>query len=241
MGKAREGSEQIHKKHNEAMNKVININLGGYPFTIDDDAYKQLDNYFRILKKHFKNSDGKDEIMHDIESRMAELFNDKLGNIRIISKKEVDNVIGIMGMPKEIGLDDEFDEIQEDEKSFSTSAANRRTDRRFFRDPDSKVIAGVVSGLSAYLGIKDPVWMRILFVLLALSGGLAIFAYVILWIIIPEANTSADRLAMQGEPINIDNIAKQVEDEITELSDRISKLDKKWRSSKKKRNGASNE
>src|SRR5699024_11194484 len=89
--------------------------------------------------------------------------------------------------------------------------------RKLFRDKDNKVIAGVASGLAAYFGVDNPVWIRLLFVLLMFGGMSGGLIYVVLWILMPTARTAADRLAMKGEPINISSIARIIEEEITGL------------------------
>ena len=79
------------------MNKISNINLGGFPFTIDEDAYQALDKYLKTIHKHFRKSEGYEEITTDIETRMAELFQEKLEGRPIVTSPDVKNVIAIMG------------------------------------------------------------------------------------------------------------------------------------------------
>ena len=90
------------------MKKVLNINLGGYPFTIDDDAYEHLDIYLKTIHGHFENSEGYEEITNDIESRMAELFQEQLGNHPIVTINDVKNVIAIMGTPEDFDTPGDF-------------------------------------------------------------------------------------------------------------------------------------
>ena len=96
------------------MNKVLNINLGGYPFVIDDVAYIQLEKYLKQLQRHFNGSQGYDDILHDIESRLAELFTEKMGPRQIIMNKDVEACINIMGLPEEFG------DVQDDEQPFQS-------------------------------------------------------------------------------------------------------------------------
>lgn len=218
------------------MNKILNINLGGIPFTIDFDAYDHLDNYLNTIRRHFSESESCEEIMHDIEVRMGELFQESLKGTPIISTKELDEVIRIMGTPEDFGaesMDDDYDyEPKESRESYSERSHKAKTGKRLFRDEDDKVIAGVCSGLAAYFGIEDPLWVRIGFVLLFFAGVSPIL-YPLLWAIVPKAKTASDRLAMKGETINISNIAKTVEDEISELSKRITEIGKDLKSKKK--------
>ncbi|NNF35911.1 MAG: PspC domain-containing protein [Saprospiraceae bacterium] len=208
------------------MNKIFNVNLGGYPFTIDEDAYHNLNRYLDTIKRHFSDSEGCDEILYDIEVRMAELFQDKAKGKAIISMKELDEVIKILGRPEDFGAE----AIEDDEEPVvSQKRARRRhrmnTGKRLFRNPDEKIIGGVASGLSAYFGISDPVWLRLGFLFLAISG-VGILPYIVLWIIVPTAKTSGDKLEMRGEPVNVNNIAKTVEEELTDLSERITEMTK---------------
>lgn len=198
------------------MNKIININLGGYPFTIDDDAFEHLKNYLDTIHHHFKTSDGYEEITSDIESRMAELFQEGQNNRPILSMKDVREAIAIMGTPEEFGVD----EMEPQSSSSFSQKTGIKTGKRLFRDPEDKVIGGVCSGMAAYFGIQDPLWVRLLFVLLV-TGGFGLPLYIILWIIVPAAETAGDRLAMRGEPINVSNIGKIIEEEIQNFGDKI--------------------
>lgn len=201
------------------MNKIFNINLGGYPFVMDHDAYYQLDKYLNHIKKHFSKSDAGEEIMSDIETRIAELFNEHLKGQPIVSIREVDSMIGIMGTPEDFGA--HTDEWEHDDESTKTTSGRKfRSGKRLYRDTDDKVVAGVCSGLAAYFGIEDPILFRLVFVVL-FFGGIGIIAYIIFWIAVPSAKTSADKLSMKGEPINVNNIARKVEEELNNLSTTI--------------------
>jgi len=190
------------------MNKIFNINLGGYPFTIDDNAYYEIDKYLKTIKNHFSKSEGCEDIIADIEIRIAELFNEHLKGQPIVSMREVQKVISIMGTPADFGAEDMTNEHFESKGSTAHKGKEGSTvGKRLFRDPDEKVIGGVCAGLSAYLGIEEPVWMRLGFVLLLITGLSPLF-YIILWVVIPEARTSGDKLSMKGERINVSNIAK---------------------------------
>ena len=207
------------------MKKVENVNIGGTPFYIDDDAYIKLQKYLNSIENHFSKSEGHDEIIDDIEFRLAELFAEQIKPRKIITSKDLDAIIAIMGRPEDFGAESFDDYVHENTKQ--EYEQSYKTGRRLFRDGEDKVIAGVCSGLTAYFGMKDPIFMRILFVLLFMSG-LAFFGYILLWIIVPEAKTSSDRLAMTGQPINIESIAKQVEEELITLKDKVSDLGKNF-------------
>lgn len=214
------------------MNKTFNINLGSYPFAIDEDAYNYIQNYLDTIRRHFSTSDGCDEILYDIEVRMAELFAEHLKGRAIISMKEVDEVIMIMGKPEDFGA-----EPMSEQHSYSSTRGRRsdtkiNTGKRLFRDPEDKKVAGVCSGISAYFGIEDPLWVRLLFALLFFTGT-GVITYIVLWALVPEASTTSDKLAMRGEPATIENIAKVVETELSELGDKINEWSKDLGSKKK--------
>ena len=207
------------------MNKIVNINLGGFPFTIDEDAYSSLRTYLETLKSHFSMSPGYEEIMYDIEARMAELFMENNSGTKIISNKDLGDTMKIMGTPEDFGaIAEEYAEPKQNANSNTSSHSSaytgKRINKRLFRDGDDKVISGVCSGIAAYFGWSDPLWVRILALVLLFTGGLSIIPYIILILIVPEAKTSADKLAMKGEPINIDTIAKTVKDEVDGIVER---------------------
>jgi len=206
------------------MNKTFNINLGSYPFAIDEDAYEYIQNYLDTIRRHFSASDGCEEILYDIEVRMAELFQEHLKGRAIISMKEIDEVIMIMGKPEDFGADPMSETYQSATRG-KKSETNIKTGKRLFRDPDDKKLAGVCSGIAAFLGIEDPLWIRLIFVLLLFTGAGAI-TYIVLWALVPEAANAGDKLAMRGEPATIQNIAKVVEEELTEFGDKINEWSK---------------
>lgn len=214
------------------MNKVFTINLGGTPFTIDEDAYEYLKKYLNTIHGHFRSTEGYEDITADIEARMAELFQERLANRPIVNIKDVQAVVGIMGRPEEFGA-----EPLEDERDTAPFATSFKTGKRLFRHPDDVQVGGVCAGLAAYFGISDPVWVRLLFVLVALSGGFGVPIYFVLWAIVPKASTSSDFLAMRGEPINVASIVKTVQDGIQHFTEKISELEEEFDSKKKIKQG----
>lgn len=219
------------------MNKVFNINLGGYPFTIDEDAYQHLRSYLDAIHRHFKQTEGYEEITHDIETRLAELFLEQLDNHPIVSIHVVNGAIETMGSPEEFGADPmEESTTAESKKSTSSKEGFKiKHGKRLFRDSDEQVIGGVASGLAAYFGIPDPIWVRLLFVIIFFSGGIGIPLYLILWAIMPEAKTAGDRLAMRGEPINVSNISKIITEEFEHLSEKMTEFGEELAGKKKVR------
>lgn len=215
------------------MNKVLQINLGGVPFTIDEDAYKALDGYIKNIRQHFAGKEAYEEITTDIEARLAELFQERLENRPIVSLKDVEDVIARMGKPEEFGADSIGDDDSTDETS-TGKKGEYKTGKRLFRNPDESVIAGVCSGIAAYFGISDPLWVRLAFVLIALSGGFGLPIYLILWAIVPKAVTASDRLAMRGEPINVSNIGKIIQEEFGNISKKVSEFSEEMSNKEKK-------
>jgi phage shock protein PspC (stress-responsive transcriptional regulator) len=201
------------------MNKTVNINLAGVFFHIDEDAYLKLQRYLDAIKRSFTDSQGRSEIIADIEARIAELFSERVQNDKqVIRIKEVDEVISIMGQPEDYLVDDE---IFEDNPK---SAHERKSSvsKKLFRDRNNSYIAGVASGLGHYLGI-DAVWIRLIWILFTIgSGGTFIFIYILFWILVPEAKTTAEKIIMTGEPVNISNIEKKIKDGFETVSETVS-------------------
>lgn len=203
------------------MKKTVNINLGGIPFIIDEDAYNHLYSYLNAIERHFSKSDGCDDIMSDIEYRICELFQERLKTRKIISKNDLEEVVKIMGRPEDFGAEagyDENDSVPRSERVYI------RTGKRLFRDGEHRMVAGVIAGLAAYFGIRHVLLFRILWVAFALSAGAGVVVYLLLWLLVPEAQTASDKLAMKGEPINVENIAKTIEEEIDDLSKKINDI-----------------
>lgn len=209
------------------MNKIHNINVGGFPFAINEDAYFKLDQYLLQLDRHFSKSEGHAEIMGDIESRIAELFKEYMKGMSIVTLQHVEQMIQVMGTQE--SFDSQSDYSTANEPNYGEYSLGKR----LFRDPYDKKISGVCSGIAHYIGIDDPVWVRLTFVLLGFAG-FGIVTYIVLMLIVPEAVTAADRLAMKGKPINIHNIAHKVEEEINDLTDRFDEWRDKWRKKRRR-------
>ncbi|WP_366187124.1 PspC domain-containing protein [Flavobacterium ovatum] len=202
------------------MNKTVNINLGGMIFHIDEDAYLKLTRYFDAIKRSLNNSSGQDEIIKDIEMRVAELFTEKqTSNKQVIGLKEVDDMITVMGQPEDYIIEDDS------QLASNYNATSYTNNRKLYRDKDGGMIAGVSSGLGYYFGI-DAVWIRIILVVLVFGGfGTGIIAYLVLWIVTPEARTTSEKLEMKGEPVNLSNIEKKVREEFDSVSHKIKNAD----------------
>ncbi|PKQ45280.1 PspC domain-containing protein [Confluentibacter flavum] len=205
------------------MNKTVNINLAGIFFHIDEDAYLKLQRYLESIKRSFTDSQGRSEIISDIEARIAELFSERvIHDKQVIGIKEVDEVIAIMGQPEDYLVDDDIFEDDPKSTSFKKSAPSKK----LFRDTDNSYISGVSSGLGHYLGI-DAVWMRLLWIILTIaSGGTFIIIYILFWILVPAAITTAEKIMMTGEPVNISNIEKKIKDGFDNVADNVSEAAK---------------
>lgn len=191
------------------MNKTISINLNGMLFNLEEGAYNKLSKYLSQLRRSFEKTEGCDEIMADIEGRIAELFSEKLKNKQVILEREVDEVIAVLGAPED------YETVDDNEPGPSRHTANYRQEepsRRLFRDPENAVLGGVCSGISYYFGI-DPLWLRLAFVVALFFAGTGPLLYIILWIVIPKANSTAEKLQMRGEEVNIGNIERRIREE----------------------------
>lgn len=200
------------------MKKTLSINIRGILIMIDEDAFQKLNTYLDEINKHFKTKKGYEDIINDIETRIAELLQQKLSEKKqVITIEDVEEVIRIMGHPSD------FDQDSEENTGNAFHQGHAR--KRLFRDIDNRMIGGVCSGLGAYFNI-DTVWFRVAFVVALLIGGSSILVYLVLWIVTPPAKSVSDRLEMQGDPINISNIEKAFKEEMSELKDKLDDLGK---------------
>jgi phage shock protein PspC (stress-responsive transcriptional regulator) len=185
------------------MKKTFSVNLGNRVYNIDEDAYLMLNSYLERIEGHFSDLKEREDIINDIELRISELFNERLGvNKQVVTITDVNEVIRIMGDPHEIGGSEEEPR---------TSWERRSGTKRIYRDPDDRMIGGVCGGLAAYTNI-DPVIIRLIFVVL-LFMGIGALGYIILWIVVPEARTTAQKLEMRGDSVNTSNIGSFFRDE----------------------------
>lgn len=212
------------------MKKTLTVNISGMVFHIDEDAYNVLNDYLQSIRQHFSRTEGGDEIIEDIEARIAEMLKERIGdNRQVITLDDIEEIINAIGQPSEFG--EEF----EDEPSAAYSGGNGKKTKRLYRDTDHAVLGGVCSGLGAYFH-TDPVWFRIAFVVSCLPGlGTPLLVYVILWAIVPEAKTITERLEMKGEKVNISNIEKSVREEIDNLKNKFNDLTRSAKRSYKKK------
>jgi phage shock protein PspC (stress-responsive transcriptional regulator) len=201
------------------MKKTLTANISGTVFHIEEDAYDRLHRYLNTIRSQFTGTDGREEIMADIESRIAELFTERLdGRRQVVSIDDVEHVIGIMGQPEDYMMGEGAANEQRNaggERSdkgpnWTMGDAGRRSGKRLFRDPEDKWVGGVLGGVGAYFNI-DPLILRLIY-LVFLFLGFGIILYLILWIVVPKADSAADMLQMRGEPVTVDNIKRMFEE-----------------------------
>ena len=199
------------------MNKTININLAGSFFHVDENAYAHLQKYLDAVRATLSPEDSIEEIMNDIEARIAELFSESItSNDQVITLSRIKEIIDIMGQPKD------FDP----EGAAEPNAAEQyKSIKQLFRDEENKYLGGVASGLGHYLGI-DCLWIRLIWLLLFFfSSGTFFMIYILFWILVPAAKSTSDKLKMKGEPINISNIEKRVKEGYDKFSDNMKSVD----------------
>lgn len=198
------------------MKKTLTVNLGGTVYHIDEDAYNLLDNYLNNLRYHFRKEEGADEIVRDMETRIAELFDEYIRTgLQVITVEQVEAVIARMGNPEDLNTDDDEEKKETEQHAYDNGPA-----RRLFRNPDDRILGGVLSGLSAYFG-WDVTWIRIGALVLGCFVHGLILAYLIAWIIIPLAKTATEKLQMRGEPINMENIGRTVTEGFDKVNDYV--------------------
>lgn len=204
------------------MKKTLTVNLSGLVFHIDEDAYLKLQHYLDSIKAYLNNNMGRDEIIADIENRIAELFSEKKRSV--ISIVDVEEVITIMGQPEDYVSEDE-EEPRPQGRPYTTSSK-----KRLYRDPDNQVLGGVCSGIGHFAAI-DPVWVRIIFLALMFSG-LSVIFYFVLWIIIPKAVSTAQKLEMKGKAATFSNIEDFVKESYQNVREDLKNVDFKGAQSK---------
>ena len=192
------------------MNKTIIININGIVFHIEEDAYEVLRTYMTEVKRHFTYSPDSEEIVTDIENRLAEMFSERLNqdHKQVVILSDVEFVTDKMGKVSDFNIDDDDQPVRLSDNSY-------KTDKKLFRDTEDRIIGGVCAGFAHYFGL-EPKWVRLI-AIIALFLGVGIPVYLILWLVIPKALTRADKMAMKGEPINIQNFKKNFDEELEGL------------------------
>lgn len=172
------------------MKKIININLSGRVIPIEDAAYEKLQNYIESLRRYFAKEEGRDEIINDIESRIAELMSEKVRKgVDAVTEADVNEIITSMGRVEDFEAEEKESATsansskQSSEPNFTYTA--KQSKGRLYRDTNDKFIGGVCSGVAAYMNV-DPAIVRILFAIITFGGfGIGFLAYIILWMVLP--------------------------------------------------------
>lgn len=230
------------------MKKTLTANISGTVFHIEEDAYETLQRYLANIRAQFAGTDGRDEIMSDIEARIAELFNERLdGRSQVVTLADVEHVATIMGQPEDFA-DGDVDAPPPASNVNEQVPPRVRSYKRFFRDGEDKWAGGVLGGLGAYIGI-DPLWLRVAMIVLVMASvGVLIPIYVLLWILVPMADSAPDRLQMRGEAVTVENIkrvveegAERVKDGSARMASEAKDIGKDWRNNAARRKGLAGE
>ena len=197
------------------MNKTLSIGLAGFSFTIEEHAYIKLSDYLAALRSSLDANEA-DEVMHDIEIRMVEIFKDSLGKREVINDIDVERVIAQIGRPEQIEEQEEAYYSEKSKKKEQKTSGSYSGNKQLFRDPEKQKIAGVCAGLAHYVGMDisamRAIWLGIAILgvfTAAISTSLIVLIYVILWIVLPQAQTATDFLKMKGKPMNFDNLKNE--------------------------------
>lgn len=203
------------------MKKTFTVNLGGTIFNIDSDAYQLLDDYLSNLRLYFRKQEDADEIVHDIESRISELLSEKVSSgSQVITLAFVEEVIERMGKPEEFAGVEAGSEHAAGASPHS-GAKRQGAAKRLYRDPDNKMLGGVISGFAAYLGCDTTLLRLLAIALMFVSVGAAIIIYIICWLLMPPAHTAAEKLSMRGEEVTIENIGRTVKTGFEKVSNGV--------------------
>lgn len=206
------------------MKKTIIININGVIFHIEEEAYLFLQQYMIDVKRHFGNTADSNEIVDDIENRIAEMFTERLNEQKaVINMHDVKEVCAQMGNVEDFEVDDNENSAQEPFASYDE-------ERSFFRDPDDKVLGGVCSGLGYYLDFEAK-WIRLAFLIIFLFAGTGFLVYVVLWIAIPKAKTRSDRMRMRGQSPTIENFKRNFKDEMGDVKRNFSEAGDRMKTS----------
>lgn len=179
------------------MKKTVNVAIGGCSFIIDEDAYYVMSEYLENFRNTLGTASASNDVMDELEVRISDLLKQKLAGREVVDIKMVEDIIAQIGYPEGYNADNNNNVNNED-----MSAT-----KKLFRDPDDKKIGGVCSGLALFLGI-DVVFIRIIFLIALLFCGGGFWAYVIFWVVAPEAKTAVEKCEMRGIPPTAENIQK---------------------------------
>lgn len=194
------------------MKKTINVAIGGCSFTIDEDAYKTLDEYLERFKGALDPGISNKDVMDELEGRIADLLKGRLGGREVVDLNMTQQVVAQLGYPQgyrpsESRNDETTDTERTDAGYHYSGTDGERPARKLFRDPDGKRLAGVCSGLALFLGV-DVTLIRVIFLVAFICGSAGLWIYLVIWIAAPEARTAAEKCELRGIPANAENIRR---------------------------------
>ena len=195
------------------MKKVMNASIGGAGFLLDEDAFLRLQAYLQAFRERLAAGSGQvgyqaGEVMDDLEARIAELFRSEVGvSSRVVDLELTNKVIAQLGMPDGGSFTDGAGSAKQEGKGPRPFWEKGELPRKLYRDPCDRMIAGVCSGLAQYFGL-DTALIRVIMLVLLVTGTAGFWIYIILWIIAPKAETAAQQCEMHGLPVTAENMAR---------------------------------
>lgn len=195
------------------MKKVMNASIGGAGFLLDEDAFLRLQAYLQAFRERLATGSGQvgyqaGEVMDDLEARIAELFRSEVGvSGRVVDLELTNKVIAQLGMPDGGSFTDGAGSAKQEGKGPRPFWEKGELPRKLYRDPCDRMIAGVCSGLAQYFGL-DTALIRVIMLVLLVTGTAGFWIYIILWIIAPKAETAAQQCEMRGLPVTAENMAR---------------------------------
>ena len=193
------------------MNESLTLSLGQTLFHAERPAYDRLKAYLDAVAKVLAGTDGDEEILLEVEHRMAELFQAILGEAhRALTLQEVVQVCDQMGDPSAFGDEGDAEDARSD---------HPESKKRLFRDTEEGFLGGVAAGLAHRFSL-DPVIVRLLFVL-AFFAGFGVPAYLLMWLVTPAARSASDRVQMRGRPVTLGNIKDSVQVELDRVENMV--------------------
>ena len=179
------------------MKKTVNVAFGGCSFIIDEDAYFVMSEYLETFRASIGESSSRDDVMEELEGRIADLLKMKLSGREVANLKMVEEIIDQIGYP----------EGYSSKKETKKTNINMSTPKKFFRDSEDKKIAGVCSGLALYIDV-DVVFIRIIFLVALFCGTAGFWAYIIFYLVAPETKTAVEKCELRGLPPTAENIQR---------------------------------
>lgn len=224
------------------MQRIIQINIAGRVISIEENAYTLLNDYISALERQFAGEEGNDEIIQDIEYRIAELFSIAMQNGAVaINKDDVQKVIDTLGPASEIAGDNSGNNYSAPRYLPVVYTKQQQYEReqygyrRIYRDANNKMIGGVCSGIAKYFDV-DPTIVRLLAVITGFLAFAGVIAYLIAWAVIPQARSQYEM--SDGNPMNFHQMAHNMQDELQDLKKRGEQMSRELRDFFNKKNSA---